>query len=239
MKRKPTRLFLISFGAQLIFPEKKRSISSFRLSGSSFNETSRRIAITPLTPFLLSELKKDSLSSLWAYGGFPDGGIQRPKQFPDWQKNYLTLLVQRDLPLWGLSASPQIITRFLKMLAASHGQIWNASQLASSLGLSYHTVNRYLDYLQNAFVISLLPPYFKNIGKRLVKSPKIYWNDSGLLHSLLGVTLKNQLMNQPWVGASWEGFCISQILGTLRSVDKNLTLIILERATDTKLTFLF
>jgi predicted AAA+ superfamily ATPase len=103
----------------------------------------------------------------------------------------------------------------LRMLAALHGQEWNASQVGSSLGLSYHTVNSYLDYLTGAFLVRRLMPYQANIKKRLVKSPKVYWRDSGILHALLNVADDKSLLNQPWVGASWEGFVIEQAIGTL------------------------
>jgi predicted AAA+ superfamily ATPase len=104
------------------------------------------------------------------------------------------------------------------MLTGVHGQAWNASQIGQSLGLSYHTVNSYLDYLVGAFLIRRLPPYRLNIRKRLVKSPKIYWRDSGLLHALLNVSDREALLAQPWVGASWEGFVIEQIIATLDAV---------------------
>ena len=98
-----------------------------------------------------------------------------------------------------------------------HGQVWNASQLAQSLGLSYKTVNSYLDHLIGAFLIRRLPPYHANLGKRLVKSPKMYWRDSGLLHALLNVPDEPALLLQPWVGASWEGYVIEQIIAELSS----------------------
>jgi predicted AAA+ superfamily ATPase len=104
------------------------------------------------------------------------------------------------------------------MLAAVHGQVWNASQLGKSLGLSNHTVNGYLDYLEGAFLIRRLQPFYANLKKRLVKRPKVYWRDSGGLHSLLGVTDRESLLNQPWVGASWEGYVIEQILGFLSAL---------------------
>lgn len=176
-----------------------------------------RLAIRELTPFLLGEIPAKSMDALWLRGGFPDGGILRPKRFPLWQKDYLTLLAQRDLPAWGLPAKPQMTMRFLKMLGASHAQIWNASSIGSSLGISYHTANSYLEYLQNAYLVTVLEPFFKNIGKRLVKSPKVYWNDSGLFHSMMGVDSQRTLLDQPFAGASWEGFCIFQILGALKS----------------------
>lgn len=176
-----------------------------------------RLSICELTPFLIPEIPAGKKDTLWIMGGFPDGGILRPKQFPLWQKDYLNLLVQRDLPMWGLPAKPQMTMRFLKMIAAFHAQIWNASAIGSSLGINYHTANSYLDYLQNAYLITILQPFFTNIGKRIVKSPRIYWNDSGLFHSLSGVDSQESLLNQPFAGASWEGFCITQILGVLKS----------------------
>ena len=105
----------------------------------------------------------------------------------------------------------------LRMLAVLHGTIWNASQVGQSLGLSYQTVNSYLEYFEGAFLIRRLQPYRANIRKRLVKRPKIYWRDCGLLHALLNVPDGRTLLAQPWVGASWEGFVIDQTLGELTS----------------------
>ena len=138
-----------------------------------------------------------------------------PKRYPLWQHDYMSLLTQRDLPTWGLPAKPQATERLMRMVAALHGQVWNASRVGQSLGLSYHTVNSYLDYLEGAFLIRRLPSYQANIRKRLIKSPEIYWRDSGLLHALLNVTGKHALVAQPWVGASWEGFVVEQALGVL------------------------
>jgi hypothetical protein len=181
-----------------------------------------RLALCELYPFLLVELKqRREQDELWLRGGFPDGGILRKKNFPVWERDYLTLLAQRDLPAWGLPAKPQTTQRFFKMLAACHGQIWNASKIGASLGLSYHTVNHYLDYLENAYLILRLPPFHANIRKRLVKSPKIFWRDSGLLHALLEVSSREALLSQPWVGASWEGWCINQILATLKTMGQD------------------
>ncbi len=181
-----------------------------------------RLAVCELHPLLLTELgKKRDPNEAWLRGGFPDGGILKKKNFPVWERNYLSLLAERDLPAWGLPAKPQTTLRFFKMLAACHGQIWNASKIGASLGLSYHTVNHYLEYLQDTYLILSLAPYHANIRKRLVKSPKIFWRDSGLLHALLGVSNLEGLLSQPWVGASWEGWCINQILATLKTVGED------------------
>jgi predicted AAA+ superfamily ATPase len=99
------------------------------------------------------------------------------------------------------------------MLAAVHSEAWNASQLGQSLGLDYKTVNSYVDYLEGAFLIRRLPPYRANIRKRLIKSAKVYWRDSGLLHAVMNITNRESLLVQPWVGRSWEGFVIEQVLG--------------------------
>jgi predicted AAA+ superfamily ATPase len=177
-----------------------------------------RLSQLELTPFLWDELPAGNLRDrLWMVGGFPDGGVLEPGPYPRWHLDYLALLTQRDLPAWGLPAKPQSTDRLLRMLAAAHGQIWNASQVGQSLGLSYHTVNSYLDYLVGAFLIRRLPSFRANIRKRLVKSPKVYWRDSGLLHALLNIPDQRALVAQPWVGASWEGFVIEQALGLLAS----------------------
>lgn len=181
-----------------------------------------RLAVCELHPLLLTELgKNQDPNEAWLRGGFPDGGILKKKNFPVWEKNYLSLLAERDLPAWGLPAKPQTTLRFFKMLAAGHGQIWNASKIGASLGLSYHTVNHYLECLQDTYLILSLAPYHANIRKRLVKSPKIFWRDSGLLHSLLGVSNMEGLLSQPWVGTSWEGWCINQILATLKTAGED------------------
>ncbi len=174
-----------------------------------------RIARIELTPFLLSELGAKSLARLWLAGGYPDGGVLRSEGFPVWQRDYLASMAQRDLPAWGLPARPQITDRLLHMLAAVHGQFWNASTLGKSLGLTYHTVNGYLDHLEGAYLVRRLVPWSGNLRKRLTRSPKVYLRDSGLLHALLGVGSRTELLRHPAAGASWEGFAIEQMLGSL------------------------
>jgi uncharacterized protein len=182
-----------------------------------------RLARVELTPFLLSELGTAALPRLWLAGGFPDGGVLQAKHFPFWQHDYLALMAQRDLPAWGLPARPQLTDRLLHMLAAVHGQIWNASTLGQSLGLSYHTVNSYLDFLEGTYLVRRLAPWNGNLRKRLTKSPKVYLRDSGLLHALLRIGSRAELLRHPAAGASWEGFVIEQILGALgaHGIDPN------------------
>ena len=177
-----------------------------------------RLSVLELTPFLHSEIQIDNrIEKLWLYGGYPDGGILLDEQFPVWQQDYLNLLAQRDLPNWGMVVRPQTTDRLFRMLAAAHGQEWNASRIGTNLGLTYHTVNRYLDYLEGAFLVRLLPAYHANIRKRLTKRAKVYWRDSGLLHSLLSLQDSDKLFGHPGVGASWEGFVINQILSELQA----------------------
>ena len=180
-----------------------------------------RLSVVELTPLLHTELRSDpQRSRLWLFGGYPDGGVLNGKGFPVWQRDYLNLLVQRDLPNWGLPAHPRTTHRLLLMLAATHGQEWNASRIGKSLALSYHTVNSYLDYLEGAYLVRRLPAYHANLRKRIVKRPKVYWRDAGLLHALLNVHDRNALLGQPWVGASWEGFVIDQTLASMQSAGR-------------------
>lgn len=175
-----------------------------------------RLSLVELTPLRQTELTTQaSRDRVWLCGGYPDGGVLSPRRFPRWQKDYLALLTQRDLPNWGLPAKPRTTDRLLRMLAAVHGQVWNATRVGQSLDLSYQTVNSYLDFLEGAFLLRRLLPYQTNIRKRLVKSPKVFWRDTGLLHALLNTVDSRELLNQPWVGASWEGFVIEQCLGEL------------------------
>ena len=172
-----------------------------------------RLALIELTPLALSELQdQEQRERRWLFGGYADGGVLRGHDYPVWQLDYLALLAQRDLPNWGLPARAQTTGRLLRMLAAVHGQEWNATAIGKSLALSYHTVNGYLDYLEGAFLIRRLPAFHANIRKRLVKRPKVLWRDSGLLHALLNAGDRDTLLHQPWVGASWEGFVIEQAL---------------------------
>ena len=176
-----------------------------------------RLAVCELTPFLVGELPRRVADDLWLRGGYPDGGVLGGPAFPDWQRQYLALLAQRDLPAWGLPARPAVTDRLFRILATSHAAVWQAAPVGASLGLSYHTVSSYLEYVEGAYLVRRLPPFLPNLRKRLIRSPKLYWRDSGLLHALLGVGSREQLLAQPWLGASWEGWVIEQVLGHLAS----------------------
>ena len=181
-----------------------------------------RLGLVRMTPFILPELKAGKMDDLWLRGGYPDGGILAPSMFPEWQESYLELLATRDLPTWGLPAKPKQTLRLLAMLAAVHGQPLNASQLGGSMALTHKTILSHSDFLEGAFLVRRLQPYSTNIRKRLVKTPRVFWHDSGLLHALMGVSDLEQLYRQPWLGQSWEGFVIEQTLATLLAVDKRV-----------------
>lgn len=182
-----------------------------------------RLSLLELTPLARSELADEArLARHWLVGGYPDGGILTPERFPQWQEDHLSLLALRDLPERGLPAAARTTRRLFQLLAATHGQEWNASQLGRSLGLAYHTVNRYRDFLEGAFLIRVLPAYRANIRKRLVKRPKVFWRDSGLLHALLRVRNREALLAHPLAGASWEGYVVEQILTALREAGRSM-----------------
>lgn len=190
------------------------SVSPNLISGVS-ESLAGRVGFVELSPLSLIELGKTNLDLLWLYGGYPDGGVLDASMFPDWQNSYLTALTSSDLPKWGLTASAQMAKRLLQMLAVHHGQPLNASQLGQALGIDHKTVQRYIDFLGSAFLLRNLPPYHANLKKRLVKRPRIYLRDSGLLHALMRVQDRDMLYGQPWLGQSWEGFVIEQVMATL------------------------
>ena len=179
-----------------------------------------RLAVVELSPFILPELPRDRMDDLWLFGGYPQGGILDPAMFGPWQDSYLKVLIERDLPAWGLPAKAKTTERLIRMLAALHAQTLNASQLGSALALDCKTVAGYCDYLEGAFLIRRLQPFFTNVHKRLVKSAKVFWRDSGLMHVLSGIHSIEELFSKPWVGHSWEGFIIEQTLATLAAVGK-------------------
>lgn len=170
-----------------------------------------RVGFLDMTPFCLLEAPKEEL--LWTQGGFPDAYLQRDDaKRLDWFEGYTRTFLERDLRLLGVDVPAAQMRKLWSMLAHLHGGLWNASMVASSLGVNYHTVNRYTDILEQTFLVRKLKPFFINIGKRLVKSPKVYIRDSGLLHYFLGIQNAEALEGHPKRGSSWEGFVIEQIV---------------------------
>ncbi|MGE0454998.1 MAG: ATP-binding protein [Vicinamibacteria bacterium] len=183
-----------------------------------------RTAFLDLPPFRWDEVRgrraAGGLRGLWLRGGFPDAFLARGDPARrDWMEAYTRAFIERDLPALGIEISPSQMWKLWTMLAHLNGGLWNASQLAASLGVSYHTVNRYVDILEQAFLVRKLPPYFANLGKRLVKSPKVYFRDSGLLHHFLGIRSAADLETHPARGASWEAFVVDQLLSAFRRLD--------------------
>jgi predicted AAA+ superfamily ATPase len=173
-----------------------------------------RIFYHELTPFTIAEIQeKYKQEKLLLRGGFPQPFLAKTNEAAAlWQQSFLTTYIERDLPQLGLSVSPILMRRLMQMLAHHHGQIINYSQLANALGISSPTVTRAVDYLENAFLVRRLPPYFANSKKRLIKSPKIYIRDTGVLLNLLKITTITELLSHPQCGMVWEGFVNEQIL---------------------------
>jgi predicted AAA+ superfamily ATPase len=172
-----------------------------------------RIAYTELTPLSLTEVSQQiSMHDHWLKGGFPDA-LNAPKESQSfrWLGSFIQTFVERDLQALGYGISTEMIRKLLEMLSHLNGNLLNMNDLSRSLGVSSPTINRYLDLLEGSFMIQRLQPYHINISKRLVKSPKIYFRDSGILHQLARVISYEQLQQHPIVGASWEGYVIEQI----------------------------
>ena len=174
-----------------------------------------RVAFHELGGFGLDEV--DDLERLWLRGGFPRSYLARSEPASRrWRDGFIRTLLARDLPELGSTIPSATLRRFWAMLAHWHGQIWNGAEFARAFGVSHATVRRYLDLLTSVFVVRQLQPWFENISKRQVRSPKVYIGDSGILHSLLGLTTRTDIVSHPKVGASWEGFVIRQIAHLLR-----------------------
>ena len=175
-----------------------------------------RIAFHELDGFGVTEV--DDLERLWLRGGFPRSYLARSEPASRrWRDGFVRTLIARDLPELGSTIPPATLRRFWAMLAHWHGQTWNGAEFGRAFGVSHMTVRRYLDLLTSVFAVRQLQPWFENISKRQVRSPKVYISDSGILHALLGLTTRTEVASHPKVGASWEGFIIRQIAHLLRA----------------------
>jgi hypothetical protein len=178
------------------------------------------VSFIDLQGFSLDETGVADLSRLWARGGFPRSFLAEDENSSHgWRRDFIRTFIEKDFSTLGLGATPSSLGRLWQMAAHYHGQTLNASEIGRALGESYKTVQRHLELLEGAFMIRLLRPWFENIGKRLVKSPKLYVRDSGLFHSLLGIGNHESLLGHPKIGASWEGFALEQILARLPKMD--------------------
>jgi predicted AAA+ superfamily ATPase len=200
IERRPARFILLG------------SSSPQMVKGSS-ESLAGRIAYNELTPFSWLEVSENySLEDHWLKGGFPEAFLApNMNQTRRWLRTFIETFIYRDLGELGHQVSPVLITKLLEMLSVLNGNILNMSDLARSLGVTQPTIHRYLDILEGGFIINRLQPYFANVTKRIVKAPKIYIRDSGILHNIANINSYDQLLGHPLVGASWEGYVIEQI----------------------------
>jgi len=169
-----------------------------------------RVSYIEIGPFVASEVK--DYKRLWVQGGYPDSYSFDSELSFDWRINYIKTFLERDIPQLGINIPSETLKRFWTMLAHSNGSVLNQSTLASSMGVSVPTIKNYLDILEGTFVIRRLKPFFTNTKKRLIKSPKIYIRDSGIIHCLLGIENYNDLLGHPCLGNSYEAYIIASII---------------------------
>ncbi|HSB80743.1 MAG TPA: ATP-binding protein [Candidatus Methylomirabilis sp.] len=177
-----------------------------------------RIAYYELPPLSLWETGPATFGRRWLRGGFPRAFLAATDaQSLAWREEFIRTFLERDLPQLGVTIPALTLRRFWAMLAHYHGRIWNGAELGRAFGVAHTTVRRYLDLLTGGFVVRQLSPWHANLGKRQVKTPKVYIADSGLLHALLGLETQDALESHPAVGASWEGFALEMVTGLLRA----------------------
>jgi hypothetical protein len=213
------------FSVLRVLADRPRSTTRFLVLGSASpalvtgaSETlAGRVEFVELAGFDLSETRPRSPDTLWVRGGFPRSFLARSDaDSVAWREGFIQTFLQRDLPQLGITLAAPALRRFWTMLAHYHGQTWNASALGRSMGVSDKTVRAWLDILTGTFMVRQLTPWFANVAKRQVKSPKVYLRDSGLLHTLLNLPDRDALFGHPAVGASWEGFALEQVLRSVR-----------------------
>lgn len=207
-----------------VLADRRPRIARFLVLGSASPELLRqssetlagRIAFHTLDGFSLDEVGVGQLERLWLRGGFPLSFLARTQAASyTWRQSFIRTFLERDLPQLGVRVPATTLSRFWSMLAHYHGQVWNGAEFARSFGVSDKTVRHYLDTLHAAQVVTALQPWYENVRKRQVKSPKVYVRDSGILHGLLGIRERRDLDRHPKLGASWEGFLLRQVVGQL------------------------
>lgn len=185
------------------------------LVGLSAETLAGRVAFVELSGLMVHDVGAGELTNLWLRGALPPAFIADDQQSAKWRDDYITTFLERDLANLGFRLPPSMMRRFWTMLAHYHAQTWNGAELSRALGVSAPTVRGHLDALTDSLMVRQLQPWFVNMAKRQVKSPKVYLRDTGLLHRLLGVTTIADLLSHPKVGASWEGFVIEQLLSLI------------------------
>jgi len=225
IQRRPELFPLLRY---LVDQKKKRK---FVILGSASRELIRqsseslagRIAYFQLGGFRLSDIDRRAVKTLWWRGGLPRSFLAASNdESMLWRKQYVTTFLERDIPQLGITIPARTLRRFWIMLSHYHGQILNYAELGRSFGISDMTVRKYCDILEGTFMIRILQPWSANIGKRMVKRPKLYLRDSGLLHALLSIETPEQLQTSPRLGASWEGFALECVCRTLGKEDGEL-----------------
>ena len=195
------------------------SASPYLVKGVS-ESLAGRIGFVDLGGFQLWEVGEQHRDQLWVRGGLPRAFLAGSEADSiQWRENFIRTFLERDIPQLGISIAAETLRRFWTMVAHYHGQVWNAAEFARSLGTSENTARRYLDILSGAYMVRVLPPWFENLKKRQVKSPKIYIRDSGIFHSLLQISTLDYLQGHPKIGASWEGFALEQVIRIFRTRD--------------------
>lgn len=205
--RKPGRFMLLGSASRDLIQNTSESLAG-------------RVGLVELTPFILSELEAGTgfdLNRFWLRGGYPESYLAETDNAGIlWRENFIRTFVERDIPRLGFQIPALQIRRLLSMCGYLQGQLLNSSKLGESLGVSHPTIRRYIDLLEQTFILRTIAPWMPNIKKRMVKSPKLYVRDSGLLHRLLQIDDFNTLLGNPVFGPSWEGFVIENIISSLR-----------------------
>jgi predicted AAA+ superfamily ATPase len=210
-----------------VLADRVGSPATFLILGSASPELSRqaseslagRIETIEMEGFSIEEAG-GSIEPLWLRGGFPRSYLaQSDEDSLHWRREFIRTFLERDLGMLGFGMAPSAMGRFWTMLSHYHAQLWNGSEAAVALGVAPNTARSYLDALEQTYMIRKLLPWHANVGKRLVKSPKIYFRDSGIFHALQGIASATGLLTHPKLGASWEGFALEQVLTALRPFD--------------------
>lgn len=204
-----------------VLADRADASTQFLILGSASPELGRqsseslagRVEVIEMSGFSLAEVGATAERTLWLRGGFPRSFLAVDEEASDrWRREFVRTFLERDLALLGFGLSPQLMHRFWTMISHYHGQIWNSTEVAGSLGVAPNTARSYLDALSQTFMIRQLQPWHANLGKRQVKSPKLYFRDSGIFHRLQGIASWDAMQTHPKLGASWEGFAVEETL---------------------------
>jgi uncharacterized protein len=188
--------------------------AAIELLAQSGETLAGRVAFVELTPFDITEVGEDRCDELWVRGGFPPSFLAPgSEESLRWRTDFIRTYLERDIPQLGPRVPAETLRRLWTMLAHSQGGLLNAAQIARGLGVTGATVGHYLDLMVDLLLVRRLPPRLTNVGKRLVRSPKVYVRDSGLVHALLGLTDKEAVLGHPVAGASWEGLVLENVIG--------------------------